>query len=72
MVCKVLMSRVHLYFFVKTENLILLPPRNKHLNQALHKLLENTVIPNNARILYYNVLEKVSISYLFQVFISMI
>lgn len=42
MVCKVLMSRVHLYFFVKTENLIVLPPRNKHFNQELHKLLENT------------------------------
>lgn len=42
MVCKVLMSRVHLYFFVKTENLIVLPPRNKHLNQELHKLLKNT------------------------------
>lgn len=42
MVCKVLMSRVHLNFFVKTEKLIVLPTRNKHLNQELHKLLENT------------------------------
>lgn len=41
MVCKVLMSRVYLYFFVKIENLIVLLLRNKYLNWEFYKLLEN-------------------------------